>query len=277
MNIYIKKILKGCIPVFLLCGLIASCASQGIKSIEPEERDRSGKFDGTWVASANIKRHMTRISNIRLTCYEDSFSLTIRITDGSISTPRSNNGVGYIKEDGTFYFNWEIENTKKAYMGANRRLIISGSLGDLEGEGTVVVTFDHPTQGCKGTVTLKKGSMEESAQGLEGIRFDQEVENQILNKDLPIMVGEDSRLDNISISHTSKEYNIDMTFLSNALQEAIETSILAFGQDNVDSQLKEAACNSLGDRRAFIEGYAINVVIRDKTNKILSEFICDKL
>ena len=137
----------------LLLLFLTGCASQGIK---PEERDTSGKFDGIWVASAHIKWHMTRIDDFRLTCYEDSFSLPIRITDGSISTPRSNNGVGYIKEDGTFNFNWEIENTKKAYTGANQRLIFSGSLGDLEGEGTVVVTFDHPTQGCKGKTTIVK-------------------------------------------------------------------------------------------------------------------------
>ena len=137
----------------LLLLFLTGCASQGIK---PEERDTSGKFDGTWVASAHIKKHMTRIEDFRLTCYEDSFSLTIRITDGSMSTPWSNNGVGYIKEDGTFYSNWEIENTKKAYTGANRRLIFSGSLGVLLGEGTVVVTFDHPTQGCKGKITIVK-------------------------------------------------------------------------------------------------------------------------
>ena len=126
-------------------------------SIKPEERDTSGKFDGTWVASAHIEWQMTRIEDFRLTCYEDSFSLPLYITDGQLYLSFGLiKGVGYIKEDGTFYFNWEIENTKKANMGANRRLIFSGSLGDLEGEGTVVVTFDHPTQGCKGKTTIVK-------------------------------------------------------------------------------------------------------------------------
>ena len=154
MNIHLKKILKGCILVFLLCGLIAGCASQGIK---PEERDRSGKFDGAWLASAHIKKHMTRIEDFRLTCPEKVFSLPLYITDGQLYlSSELVKGGGYIKEDGTFYFNFQLDNTKKSNLIENQRLILSGSLGVVMGEGDVVITYNHPTQGYKGKTTIVK-------------------------------------------------------------------------------------------------------------------------
>jgi hypothetical protein len=138
----------------LLLLFLTGCASQGIK---PEERDTSGKFDGIWVASAHIKEHMTRIDDFRLTCYENSFSLPLYITDGQLYlSSELVKGGGYIKEDGTFYFNFQFDKTKKSNMIENQRLILSGPLGVVMGEGDVVITYNHPTQGCKGKTTIVK-------------------------------------------------------------------------------------------------------------------------
>ena len=119
-------------------------------------------------------------------------------------------------------------------------------------------------------------AMEESVQEPGGLRVIRET-NQILNMELPIMVGEDGRLDSISISETSNEFNFTMTFFDKPVSN-METIISAFGREILDSQLSDAMCTSFRDSKdwsAALEGYAINVVIRDKTNKVLSEFKCD--
>ena len=91
------------------------------------------------------------------------------------------------------------------------------------------------------------------------------------------MICETGSLDSISISETSKEYNLTMTFFDKAVSD-MEEIISKWGKDFIDSQLSEPMCDSFRDSKEWksaFEGYAINVVIRDKTNKVLSEFKCD--
>ena len=142
--------------VFLCCSIMG-CANPVIKK---QDRDTSGKFDGSWTANAFIKKHTTVLEGAgrkwRVRCGEEKFSFPLYINFGRISAPGMVNGGGYIKEDGTFYSNWELENTQDAGLYANRRLIFAGALGDLEGEGSVILTVDSPTQGCKGKVRFTK-------------------------------------------------------------------------------------------------------------------------
>ena len=64
------------------------CASQGITSIKPEERDRSGKFTGVWDAFAHVSKQ-TAVINVsggkaKLACRERKFSFTLYISEGDI-------------------------------------------------------------------------------------------------------------------------------------------------------------------------------------------------
>jgi len=141
------------IAVCLISMLATGYASQGITGIKPEERDRSGKFDGRWVGSAHIPRQAPRIENTLLTCNENNFSFGLNINDGRITIPEISRGDSYIKEDGTLYVNGKIENSD-----IDRRLILSGQLSGDKGEGKVVVTYEHRTKGCRGTVNFKMAS-----------------------------------------------------------------------------------------------------------------------
>ena len=69
--------MKNIIAVCLISILATGYASQGITSIKPEERDRSGKFDGGWIGSAHIKRQAPTYEGstggwVRLLCNDDS-------------------------------------------------------------------------------------------------------------------------------------------------------------------------------------------------------------
>ena len=148
--------MKKIIAVFLISILAKGCASQGITSIKPEERDRSGKFDGGWIGSAHIKRQApvydgTTSGMVRLTCNENNFSFGLNINDGRTTIPGLLRSDGYIKEDGNLYVNGKIDR-----IDIDSRLIFSGQLSGDKGEGDVVITHDHPTKGCKGTVNLTR-------------------------------------------------------------------------------------------------------------------------
>ncbi len=149
------------IAVCLISLLATGCASQGINSIKPEERDRSGKFDGGWIGSAHIKWQAPVYEGStsglsRLTCDENNFSFDLYIKDGRITIPDISRGDGlrYLTEDGTLYVNGKIDK-----IDIDRRLIFSGQLSGNKGEGDVVITYDHPTKGCKGTVNLIRVDM----------------------------------------------------------------------------------------------------------------------
>ena len=140
------------IAVCLISIFVTGCASQGIK---PEERDRSGKFDGAWHVSAHIEKQTFILETswgdrVRLTCHEDNFSLTLYIKDGRMESLRTIKGDGYIKEDGTFYVNEQFDKID------NRHFIFTGQLSGNKSEGRVVITYEHPTKGCKGTVNLTR-------------------------------------------------------------------------------------------------------------------------
>ena len=145
-----KKIITICLISILATGY----ASQGITSIKPEDRDRSGKFDGGWTGSVHIKRQAPRIEDRLLTCNDNKFSFSLYIDDGRITIPDLSRGDGYIKEDGTLYVNGKLEK-----IDIDRRLIVSGQLSGNKGEGKVVITYEHPTKGCKGTVNLIRVNM----------------------------------------------------------------------------------------------------------------------
>ncbi len=127
--------MKKIIAVCLISILATSYASQGITSIKPEERDRSGKFDGGWIASAHIKRQAPVYDGMRLTCNDNKFSFSLYIDDGRITIPDLSRGDGYIKEDGTLYLNGKLDK-----IDIDRRLIFSGQLSGDKGEGKVVIT-----------------------------------------------------------------------------------------------------------------------------------------
>ncbi len=152
-----KKIIAFCLISILATG----CASQSITSIKPEERDRSSKYDGAWIASAHIKRQApvyegSTGSWVRLTCNEYKFSFNLYIKDGRITIPDISRGDGlrFLTEDGTLYVNGKIDK-----IDIDRRLIFSGQLSGNKGEGDVVITYDNPTKGCKGTVNLIRVDM----------------------------------------------------------------------------------------------------------------------
>jgi len=141
--------MKKIIAVCLISILATSYAGQGITSIKPEERDRSGKFDGGWIVSAHIKRQSPRIGDTLLTCNENNFSFGLNINDGRLTIPGLLRSDGYIKEDGTLEANGKLDK-----IDIDRRLIFSGQLSGDKGEGKVVITYEHPTKGCKGTVNF---------------------------------------------------------------------------------------------------------------------------
>jgi len=149
--------MKKIIAFFLISILATGCASQGITSIKPDERDRSGKFLGVWRASAHVEKQVRVIEvsegMARIACREIKFGITLYIAEGKIALfvgSDTEAGNGYIKEDGTFYVNGPYgENSGEHF-------VFSGHLGVYEGEGDVVISYGNPNQSCKGTITLKR-------------------------------------------------------------------------------------------------------------------------
>ena len=137
--------------------LFVGCAS---KVVDQEQRDTTGKFDGDWMLAAQLKKQIVMITGTdtrwRLRCPDESFSFPIRINDGRVASQVGSGEEGYVTEDGTFYANWQLSGTRTLHMSEDSRLIFSGSLEESSGNGKLVYTHDHPSQGCNGTFTLLK-------------------------------------------------------------------------------------------------------------------------
>lgn len=115
-------------------------------------------------------------------------------------------------------------------------------------------------------------ALEETSRKSNDLIENQEVIRK-LNDQLPMMIDGESRLDIISVSPNSKEYDITMTAFGKQASN-IEKIISLYGNDH----LRVSICNNFSeseDWNKFVHGFPINVVFRDKTNKVLSEFKCD--
>lgn len=149
--------MKKWIVFHILLTLIAGCVNQGVK---PEERDRTGKFDGVWFATINIENQYNEYGRWGFNCSKAKFNMTLYIADGQMSSFKTEKGSGYIREDGSFYVNepYGVWGTSGGDMASEKHLIFSGKLSNDRGEGDVVVAFDMNNYGCKGKVKFRKRS-----------------------------------------------------------------------------------------------------------------------
>lgn len=148
----IKKII-----ICLISILIAGCV--GLR-INPEERDRTGKFDGLWDAIVSIEKQQTMRFDGIYTCAKHKFRLTMYIADGQMSSLiNTTKGDGYITEEGDFYVIERLGEWGTTDFAANlnleMRIRLSGHLNSNWGEGDVVLGSGMMNYGCTGTVILK--------------------------------------------------------------------------------------------------------------------------
>lgn len=140
-----------------LAFLITGCSLQ---QISPDERDRSGKYDGKWLARIHVTESIKLLGHTQFSCRQDKFDLRIDISDGIMSTHKAKEGLGYIKNDGTFYFNkqhgkWNIH-ADRSYRTNKMHLILSGKLSGIIGYGDITLAVGTGNYGCDGRVGLAR-------------------------------------------------------------------------------------------------------------------------
>jgi|GEM_PF-1647911 len=134
-----------CFPVFcaLLVAVLANsaCASRVMHPVAEAERDRSGKFDGTWVVHRLKAPGVQQVGNERFRCPTEGFDFPARVSDGVLHVRRgARSHRTNIGADGRFRLEMPTGGNYRRSRGANANgseitLVLQGSLAADERGG----------------------------------------------------------------------------------------------------------------------------------------------
>ncbi len=157
--------ISGITTSLLLCMLVSACAGT-VNRVTPEsERDRSGTYDGDWIAVVAKAASPQEIQEWSMTCSDWSDEFEVLISDGKVSVLQGDQVAStYVSTAGKFRleiptgYRVGASNASEAQMdNGNITLVLHGNLKHKTPQGQFVVgVAQFGNSGCTSKVKYKR-------------------------------------------------------------------------------------------------------------------------
>lgn len=151
------------LSIAALCLTIAACAGGEVK---PDDRDKTGSFDGAYKAKIATTPAQFRVQNWRITCWDMAGDMNVNVKDGTARVGWNGyTWTGHVSKNGTFKIVAPARtkaSTKTSNKGSLRKemnYVVSGNLRDNKMTGRLTHGYqEFANQGCNSKVSFDKVS-----------------------------------------------------------------------------------------------------------------------